>query len=64
VNTPDSHYAIQRDLGRLEKNADSTLLKSNNGKSCTWGGITSCTSTGWGLTGWKAAWQKEELAQR
>lgn len=32
--------------------------KNGNAKSCTWEGITTCTTTVWGLTGWEAALQR------
>lgn len=39
-------------LDRLEKKADGSLVEFNtaNTKSCTWDGITLCSSTAWGPT--------------
>jgi len=36
----------------------SGISATGNTKSYTGGGATTCTSTSWVLTGWKAAWQK------
>jgi len=63
VDGPDGCAAIQKDLDRLEKWANRKLIKFNKGnaKSCSWGGMTPCTSTHWELTRWKAALQKNIL---
>lgn len=48
---------------RKEKWADGNLTKLRKGsfKSHTCGGTTPYTSTCWGSTDWKAAWQKRTL---
>lgn len=43
---------IQRDLDRLEKCADCSIMKFCKGK---WDGICPCTGTAWELTGEEAA---------
>lgn len=54
--TPQGHVAIQEGLCRWEKWADGILIKFSKEKY-TWGRITPYTSTHWGLSSWKAAWQ-------
>lgn len=51
-NICDKNTFIQKGLDRLEKKADGSLVELNtaNTKSCTWDGITLCSSTAWGPT--------------
>lgn len=51
-NICDKNTFIQKGLDRLEKKADGSLVEFNtaNTKSCTWDGITLCSSTAWGPT--------------
>jgi len=58
ADTPDGCAAVQRDLNRLEKQAERNLIKFQKSK-CTvlpWGRTNPDTNTLWGLSGWKAAW--------
>jgi len=53
--------AIWRDLqkaGEMCTEGPHEVQQREIPKSCPWGGITPCTSTGWGLSSWKAAWQR------
>lgn len=51
VGTPLVCAAFQRVLERLEKGANRNLMKFNrDDKSCTCGGTTPSTGTGWGLS--------------
>lgn len=53
---PDTCAAIQMSVERLEKWAERHVKFKGNAKSNAWEWISLGTSTGWGLTGWKAAW--------
>jgi len=57
ADTPEDCAAIKRYPDRLESWVERSLIKFNkdNVGSYTWGGITPCTSKGYGLTCWKAA---------
>ncbi|KAK4820270.1 hypothetical protein QYF61_022840 [Mycteria americana] len=52
--------SLLKDLNRLEKWAERVVSKFNKGKCKVLhlGRNNLCTSTGWGLTGWKAALQR------
>lgn len=44
--------AVQKDLGRMEKQACRYFVKSNTGAvSYMWDGLTLCTNTVWGFGG-------------
>ncbi|PKU38834.1 hypothetical protein llap_10858 [Limosa lapponica baueri] len=51
VDTPDGYAAIQMDLDKMENWIDRNLMKGN---------VKSCTSSIWGLTGWKVALERVE----
>lgn len=53
VDRPLNCAVIQWDLGKLEKQVDISSV-NKKGQFHTWGAITPCTSTGLGMTGWKA----------
>lgn len=53
VDTPQSCALIQRDLDKLEEQVDISSV-NENGQLHTWSAITPGTSTGLGMTGWKA----------
>ena len=60
VSTQEGRDAITGTLTgwRNEPTGTSWSLTKENVKSCTWGGITPCTSIGWGPNCWEAALQK------
>lgn len=60
ADAPQDCAAMQRVQDRLEKWADMASWSSAAGsaKSCTWGGITPCTSGYRGLISWYAALQR------
>lgn len=45
ADSPEDCAAIHWDHGRVEKWADSNLMKVKKTKFCTWEGATTCTST-------------------
>lgn len=53
AETPHSCAVIQRDLDKLEKQVNISSV-NEKGQFHTWGAIAPCTSTGLGMTGWKA----------
>lgn len=61
IDTPDELAAFQRDLCRVEKWDDRSLLKFSKEKwqVLFWGGITPGPRTSWNLTSRKTAVQKK-----
>lgn len=53
VYIPHSCALIQRDFDKLDEQVDKSSV-NENGQLHTWSAITPGTSTGLGLTGWKA----------
>lgn len=58
ANTLEGRAAIQSGLAGTSWNSTQT-----NAKSCSWGGTSPCTGTGWGPTGWASLLCRKGLGE-